>query len=146
MSMRTDPRRAAKDIGVRTINLSHLGATRRYSIIDKVSVAETLFRDIVVTSYAHEHITQQAVRESGLQAVYADILKFVEDRCAALCSVAAQLNITACDFVVRSDVFSKPLPPRPFSRDVVRCAGQRCVACRGGDPFSPLNLCVGDCG
>eukprot|EP00035_Acanthoeca_spectabilis_P009779 m.172432 g.172432 ORF g.172432 m.172432 type:complete len:692 (+) comp14834_c0_seq4:1561-3636(+) len=75
---------------------------RTYSIIDKVSVAETLFRDIVVTSYAHEHITQQAVRESGLQEVYADILKFVEDRCAALCSVAAQLNITACDFVVNA--------------------------------------------
>jgi hypothetical protein len=75
---------------------------RTYSIIDKIDDVEALFRDLVVVPFAAESLTKDRASGLTLDAIYAEIIQFVEDKCLAPCAIAREMNITGCDFLVNS--------------------------------------------
>eukprot|EP00041_Stephanoeca_diplocostata_P005134 m.56761 g.56761 ORF g.56761 m.56761 type:complete len:713 (-) comp15593_c0_seq2:442-2580(-) len=89
--------------GLQTNNADTLRqCIRTYAVIDKVSDVETMFSDLVVTPFVTSTITKQNLAAVGLQELYGQILAFARDKCDLVASLARELNISGCDFMVNA--------------------------------------------
>lgn len=85
---------------------------RTYALIDKISYAEDLFRNILVKPYIISVVNEDYFNEHGIETMCIDILKFIKQSCSIVLNLSAgelydadqqeQHSINSFDFLVNS--------------------------------------------
>ncbi|ESN96005.1 hypothetical protein HELRODRAFT_95171 [Helobdella robusta] len=77
---------------------------RTYASIDKMNLAEDLFRSVVVKEYMQTVINEEIIKEKGLKSMYDKVLEFVPKYCSPLTSITSNSleAILGYDFIVNA--------------------------------------------